>query len=294
MRFKQLKTFVVAADTGNFGQAAELLNMTPPAVSLQMKALEQALATELFDRSVRPTQLTPQGRALLADAREIVSRYERLTIEARGDALRGKIKIGAVGSTLTGMLPRALASLQSHHPNLDFEIEDGFSIDLLGRLKRGELDVALLSEPRKVPAGFTWRQAANETLAVIAPPDCAGTYDEAVLSAYPYIRFDRRAWYSRLFEDHLKKRNIKVEVKMEFGTLEAVSTMVFFGHGVSVVPQRYMNNPFPMPLKSFPFGHPPVTRGIGILWRRDHDKTPLIEAFHSELLSQHGLEARTG
>jgi DNA-binding transcriptional LysR family regulator len=80
MRFRQLKTFVAAADAGNFGLAAERLNMTPPAVSLQMKALEEALATELFDRTVRPTQLTPQGRALLPDAREIVSRCERLMI----------------------------------------------------------------------------------------------------------------------------------------------------------------------------------------------------------------------
>ena len=294
MRFRQLKTFVVAADAGNFGQAAELLNMTPPAVSLQMKTLEEALATELFDRSQRPVQLTPQGRALLPDAREIVALSERMMIQAKGDALQGKLRIGAVGSTLTGMLPRALASLQSHHPNLGFEIEDGFSVDLLARLKRDELDVALISEPRKVPAGFAWQQVASEALVVIAPVDCVANYDEDVLRHYPYIRFDRRAWYSQLVETHLKQRGIKVDVKMEFGTVEAVSTMVFFGHGVSIVPQRYMNNPFPMPLKSIPFGHPPVMRGIGILWRRAHEKTPLIEAFHSELLSQHGLESQAG
>ncbi|MEK9751936.1 MAG: LysR substrate-binding domain-containing protein [Rhodospirillaceae bacterium] len=165
-----------------------------------------------------------------------------------------------------------------------------FPVDLLTRLKSGDLDVALISEPRSVPAGFAWQQVASEMLVVIAPIDCVGNYDEEVLTAYPYIRFDRRAWYSHLVESHLKQRKIKVEVKMEFGTLEAVSTMVFFGHGVSIVPQRFMNNPFPMPLKSIPFGHPPVMRGIGILWRRGHANTPLIEAFHSELLSQHGME----
>jgi DNA-binding transcriptional LysR family regulator len=165
-----------------------------------------------------------------------------------------------------------------------------FSVDLLTRLKSGDLDVALISEPRSVPAGFAWQQVASEMLVVIAPIDCVGNYDEEVLTAYPYIRFDRRAWYSHLVESHLKQRKIKVEVKMEFGTLEAVSTMVFFGHGVFIVPQRFMNNPFPMPLKSIPFGHPPVMRGIGILWRRGHANTPLIEAFHSELLSQHGME----
>jgi DNA-binding transcriptional LysR family regulator len=290
MRFRQLKTFVAAADAGNFGLAAERLNMTPPAVSLQMKALEEALATELFDRTVRPTQLTPQGRALLPDAREIVSRCERLMIQAAGDTLRGKIRIGAVGSTLTGNLPRALASLRSHHPNLDFEVEGGFSIDLLARLKSGELDVALMSEPRTVQTDFAWQPVASEMLVVIAPINCIGNYDEEVLTTYPYIRFDRRAWYSELVEKHLKRRKIKVDVKMEFGTLEAVTTMVFFGHGVSVVPQRFINNPFSMPLKSIPFGHPPVTRDIGILWRRGHEKTSLIEAFLSELLSQHGLE----
>ncbi len=136
MRFRQLKTFVAAADAGNFGLAAERLNMPPPAVSLQMKALEEALATELFDRTVRPTQLTPQGRALLPDAREIVARCERLMIQAAGDTLRGEIKIGAVGSTLTGNLPRALASLKSRHPNLDFEVEGGFSHRPLGAVEK--------------------------------------------------------------------------------------------------------------------------------------------------------------
>lgn len=292
MRVRHLKTFVVAAESGNFAQAADRLNMTPSAVSLQMKTLEEALSTSLFDRTVRPAQLTPQGRAILPNAKEIVSLYDRLLVQASGDELSGQIRIGAVGTTLTGILPRALSALQSRHPNLAFQVVDGFSSDLVSELEADAFDVVLISEPAAVPDGYDWRPVANETLVVIAPLDCTAAYDEEVLRAYPYIRFDRRAWYSHLVDEQLKQRGIEVVEKMSFRTLEAVSTMVFFGHGVSIVPLRYLNQPFPMALKRFPFGHPPVHRGIGILSRQDHEKQDLIHAFHMELLAQRGMEAR--
>lgn len=292
MRLRHLKTFIDAAETGSFWQAAERLNMTPPAVSLQMKSLEDELATRLFDRTVRPAQLTPQGRAVLASVKEIVGLMDRLIAQTRGHDVSGHIRIGAVFSTMTGILPRALASLQSQYANLSFEVADGFSVQLLKRLENDEIDIALMSHPRTVPDGFEWRLVANEALVVIAPLNCTGTYDEEVLARYPYIQFDRRAWYSQLVDDHLKRRGIEVRRVMEFGTLEAIATMVHFGHGVSIVPQRYLNNPFPTALKCFPFGQPPAMRSIGILSRRDHPKKTLLEAVYSELLLQHGSEAR--
>ena len=77
MRVRHLKTFVVAAESGNFAQAADRLNMTPSAVSLQMKTLEEALSTALFDRTVRPAQLTPQVPSALLERAAQIGRNRR-------------------------------------------------------------------------------------------------------------------------------------------------------------------------------------------------------------------------
>ncbi|GMQ74936.1 MAG: LysR family transcriptional regulator [Gammaproteobacteria bacterium] len=284
MRISHLKTFVTVADTGSFARAAERHGRTPSAISLQMKALEDSFGLELFDRTQRPPALNRYGHAILRRVRDIVALYEALQGNITSDELRGVLEIGAVPTMFTGILPRALAAYQSRYPRVQIRVVQALSAELVTRLAHGELDAALISEPPVLPQNLSWRAFAREPLVVIAPEDAPGKRDRDLLERFPYIRFNRAAWVGQTIEEHLRKRRIFVHEVMELDRLEAIGSMVFHGLGVSVVPQHFVDDDFPLPLRRVPFGDPPVFRNMGLCEPRKHPKQHTTQRFFDELL----------
>ncbi len=118
MRISYLKTFLTVAETGSFITTAEILNRTPSAVSLQMKTVEQALGTDLFDRTKRPPVLNQRGRSILGLVQEVVLQYDKLTSATASREISGEFAIGAMLTTPTGILPKALVACHRCYPNL--------------------------------------------------------------------------------------------------------------------------------------------------------------------------------
>ena len=113
MNIRYLRTFVAVAEQGNFARAANAVCLTQSAVSVQMRTIESQLGVELFDRSKRPAVLNPNGEALLGRVRELVSMFDALTENPKGAPaeLPGLVQLGAVRSTLSGLVPRAVTAL---------------------------------------------------------------------------------------------------------------------------------------------------------------------------------------
>ena len=113
MSFRRLKTLIAVAECGSFVKAANSTFLTPAAVSQQMKTLEAEMGVTLFDRKNRTPVLTPVGSALVSKAREIVHAYENMVSSVTGEgALEDDLAIGAVPTTMTGLIPRAVKSLR--------------------------------------------------------------------------------------------------------------------------------------------------------------------------------------
>ena len=107
MSFRRLKTLIAVAECGSFVKAASTTFLTPAAVSQQMKSLEQELGVVLFNRKNRTPTLTPVGSAVVAKAREIVLAYKNMVRSVTGTgALEDDLIIGAVPTTMTGLIPR--------------------------------------------------------------------------------------------------------------------------------------------------------------------------------------------
>ena len=143
MSIRRLKTLVAVAEEGSFAAAADAVHLSQGAVSMQMKALEEDLQVELFDRSKRPPELNEAGRALVPKARELIELYAGMVDIAAGNAaFFGSLTIGAVPTALAGLIPKTLAALRDSYPDLRVRVVPGLSADLMTQIERGQLDAA--------------------------------------------------------------------------------------------------------------------------------------------------------
>lgn len=284
MSIRQLRTLIAIADQGSFGAAAQVTYVTQSAVSMQMRALEEELRIELFDRARRPPTLNAYGRRLVERARDIVALYDRM-VDAASDAhdLSGTLTLGAVPTSFTGLVPKALAAMRTAYPNLQINVVTELSAPLVELLQKGELDAAVLTQPTQGVDGVTWRTVAVEQLVVVAPVDAPGSDAREILTSHPYIRFSRRAWVGRTVEQALREANITVRVTMELDTLEAISIMVLHGLGASIVPLPCVPHPAPLPLKHVPFGGPHHRRTLVLAEPESHPRRSITGALYAEL-----------
>ena len=293
MSVRFLKTFICVVKQGSFAAAADRLGLTQSAISLQMKSLEEELRTKLFDRSGRRPTLNARGRALLGEAEKVVRLYDRLGEAASEPGeLAGTLEFGAVNTVLTGILPEAISRLHRAHPRLQTRVVSGLSSQLTRLVDRGEIDAALVSRP---PGGLDpdlqWTRIADEPLVVIAPPDIEARADRAFLESHPFIRFDRRAWAGRLIDKVLRADDIHVDDRMELSSLEAIAGMVSEGLGISLVPQRPLKHPFPVPVTRIIYGATPVFRSVGIVTRAASARCAMTKALAGFLIATANVHA---
>ena len=147
MNLERLELFLKIVDTGSVSGAGREANLTQPAVSRSLKLLEEELGADLFDRQGRGLLLTAAGRALIPCARQLVRDTERVRLQvqrAAGDAYFD-LRVGAVDSLGTHVLPGCLSRLQAAHPDLKLKLWMGRTQSLLERVERGSLDLAFVA-----------------------------------------------------------------------------------------------------------------------------------------------------
>ncbi|HTV68603.1 MAG TPA: LysR family transcriptional regulator [Rhizobiaceae bacterium] len=141
-----LRTFVAISDTGNFTRAADQVGRTQSAVSMQMKRLEDIVGETLFERGSRGVTLTRKGNELLANARRIVGLLDETVAQLSAPPLDGPVRIGIPEEYGYDVLTQALAAFAKRHPNVEVSVNYGYSSSNLAKLKRDELDLAIVFE----------------------------------------------------------------------------------------------------------------------------------------------------
>lgn len=293
MDIRFLRTLVAVAEQGSFAAAANAVGLSPSAVSMQIRALETYLATELFDRSHRPPTLNHNGLALLPTARKIMDLHDNLReAAAAADERAGRLRLGVVPTALSSFVPAVLANLNAAHPLMELQIVTGMNTALFQLLKNGELDAAIIGEPPRLPSSLRWKAVADEPICVIARSDLPEDNAEALLKTHPYIKLVRGAWQLRLIDEQLTKRSIRPRTVMELDSIEAVALMVYHGLGVSIVPRRRVEPLLTFPLKWLPFGEPPLHRVLGLVDHLGSAKQHLVEALVEQLDAVCGPESQ--
>ncbi|NJD88058.1 MAG: LysR family transcriptional regulator [Betaproteobacteria bacterium] len=170
MELYQLKSFVTVAREGNLTRASEKLFTSLPAVSAQIKALEDEFGVQLFRRSARGMSLTDAGTRLLAEAERTLaaaSQVKAAANEARGDA-NGIVRMGTVTDPVALRLGDALVLLASRHPGVSLRLEQGISGTVMSKLRSGDLDCGYVIAAEK-PADLPSHRLGPVELVVALP-----------------------------------------------------------------------------------------------------------------------------
>jgi DNA-binding transcriptional LysR family regulator len=183
MELYQLKTFVAIAQEGTLTRAAERVFTSAPAVSAQLKSLEDELGVRLFERTSRGMTLTAPGRSLLEEAERTLASATR--IRATADQLRGEtqgaVRFGTVADPVALRLGDVLVRLAERHPQLTLQLRQGLSYQTLDGVMRGELDCAYVMTDREQIDDLEVRRLGPVELVVTLPVPLADANPELTL-----------------------------------------------------------------------------------------------------------------
>ena len=278
MNLTQLRSLVAIADAGAFSGAAEKLFITPSAISHQMRDLEDELGVELFDRASRPPRLNTHGHAVVERGRDLLARFDLLVeLARRPGQIGGRLMLGCVSGVSSDLVPQALAWLHHAHPSVQVSIEEGLSDALADRVRRRDLDAAIITEPEDSDPEMKSLLITEEAMMVVAPADCRLRDWREVLSAYPFIRLNRNAGMGKVIDRALRDHRLQVDEIMELDSSEAVVGMARAGIGAGVVPSGRLRRGEAGDVVALPFGDPPVFRRVVLTERRNNPRSDLSE-----------------
>lgn len=239
----RLTVFRAVAEQLSFRRAAEELYLTQPAVSLQVKALEEELAVQLFDRSGSRVALTPAGRRLLSYARRAaaLARQAEEEVTALGGDQAGTLALGASTTIAQYILPRLLAEFRRRHPRVQPTLISGNTERVVEALARHQIALALIEGPARSRDVKT-EPFLEDELVLIVPAAHEWAERTAIQPAElvdaPLLLRERGSGTRRVLELALEKHGIRhrtLHVPMELDSTEAIKTAVEAGLGVGFV-----------------------------------------------------------
>lgn len=243
MNLNLLETFIVTVEKGTLSAAAEELHLTQPAVSKQLKALEELLGLRLLERSSREVKLTPGGHLFYRRAREILRLLEqtRRELAEMTGLVRGKLILGA--STIPGhyILPRLIGPFKDKYPQVEVKLEIGDSEEIIHKLMGGEFDLGAVGvEERK--RGLFYQKLVEDELILILPsehPWASRSYLTIQDLADAFWVWRKEGSGTRRSAEELLKTfgfTLRPEkIVAELGSTEAVVNAVEAGLGISLV-----------------------------------------------------------
>lgn len=266
---RELKTFVAVARHGTFAAAGQQVGLTQSAVSAQMRVLEQGLGVRLFDRSGRSAVLNAAGRHALPLAEQMLGLYAQMTLPTALAEWQGELKVGAIATLQTGLLPEALPRFRAAAPRVELKLVPGVSLNLLSQVDAGELDLALLIRPPfELPKELLQISLAHEPFVLITPLGVTTDDPLQILAEQPFVRYDRRSFGGRRVNQFLREQRLTVQEALELDELEAIVRMVECGLGVSLVPRAGLWLQRPTQLRVIELGELTFHRELVAVLRR--------------------------
>jgi DNA-binding transcriptional LysR family regulator len=242
MDTRQLAAFCAVVDRQSFSQAAERLGVTQPAVSLQIRSLEQRLGTQLLDRSGRRVEPTEAGRRLYASAQRILALEEQLLedVVRDEDTLTGTLELGASTGPGGSVVPVLLCEFAEANPAVGVRLSVSDTQRVVERVAERELELGVVGAGRR-HRGVVFESFFRDevVLACAAGHRFAGkTVSLDALREEPLLVMQEGAGVRQVIEDALRSAGTRLrdlDVRLELGLQESVRSAVAAGHGVTFI-----------------------------------------------------------
>jgi DNA-binding transcriptional LysR family regulator len=285
MDLRQLRYLVALAEERNFTRAAASLHIAQPAMSQQIRRLEDELGLAVVERTTRRAKLTDAGELLVVRARRILVELEAAETELQ--ALRGMyighVTIGAMHTMGPVDLSLALALFRERHPDVQFTVREQTSEETAEMLRVDELDLGFLSVTERVEShGLGLHQLLSEELVVLLPPSHRlGKRRQirmAELAAEPFISFRTGARLRELLVSAGHEAGFEPRVTLESNESQRVRRLVSRGLGVAILPRSDAEGPG-AEVAVVTLIEPRLERDITLAWREGRRHAPAAAEF---------------
>ena len=274
MELRHLRYFIGVAEEENVSRAALKLHVSQPALSRQIRDLEEELGFLLLERSAKSVRLTEAGRAFLTEARAVLQRAEDAVKAARAIATggRGELHVGYAPSLTARILPPTLRAFQAELPNVRVRLHDLSTEEMLAGLREGKLQIALVV--RLTPAllrGLRFEELARDSICLAVAPKhplaARRTVTLAEVTREPLITYSRKDYpdaHENLAAMFAAIKS-KPRIAEEHDSVSSLIAAVEAGNGVAIAPQSLTCTAGPR-LKLIPFSPAPDPLVIGAAW----------------------------
>ena len=243
MDTRQLAAFCAVVERKSFSQAAERLGVTQPAVSLQIRSLEQRLGRQLLDRSGRRVEPTEAGRLLYASAQRLLALEEHLLEELQADdegAVTGTLELGASTGPGGTVVPLLLCEFHELHADVRVRLTVSDTQTLVDQVANRELELGIVGAARR-HRGVTFEPFFRDEVVLACPAghQLAGkTISLDDLKNEQLIVMQEGAGVRQVIEDELRKAGLRLrdlDISLELGLQESVRSAVLAGHGIAFI-----------------------------------------------------------
>jgi DNA-binding transcriptional LysR family regulator len=300
MDLRHLRTFVAVAERGTVSKASLHLRIAQPALSRQIKELEEELGLRLFDRVRRRLVLTGEGEQLLGDCRSVLGAVG--SFGERAQRLRqvdtGILKVAVSPQTLADVFSTFLSQYAKHQPNVEIKLTEAVGPNLLALVERGEVHIAI-SMMRSIPGGnhpfesfplppFDFFAACHTSLLL----GSAGNIDIVNLAPYPLLLLDSSFGVRNTFDAACRLAGVKPKIFIESRSPQALLAFAEAGHGVAIVTSSFACSAHRYRLQMVRITHRrrPLREPNGAHWDKRRTLPPYAKDF-CEALGAHMREA---
>jgi LysR family transcriptional regulator, nitrogen assimilation regulatory protein len=297
---KQLRALVTVVETGSVTRAAELLHLVQPAVTRQIRALEDELGVALFERTRHGMRPTAAGLSMADRARRVLTELDRARAElaVAAGTLTGIVSVGLLESTAELLSGALVSAVLRHHPRIELRVLTAYSGHLQQWLDAGDLDISLLYNLESTPS-LNVQPLVREKLWVVAPPEAQLRAGKAVtiadVATRPLVMPAPGHGLRTLIDRELAQAGIDVEIAVQTNSMTLQKQLVLSGQGWTILPGAGIAADVASgSLSAAPLSDPEVWRTIVLGIPRSGRITPAVQAVARQIARQARIAARQG
>jgi DNA-binding transcriptional LysR family regulator len=279
MNFRSLEALCAVAETNSLTAAARKLRISTAAISERLNILEQELDAKLIVRAGRTMALTPAGDAAGQLARRILDQVGELKQAAHPHKIGGRLRLGAISTALTSLLPAALKKIAKEFPDIELLVVPGTSDQLYAQLEAKTIDCSVIVHPPfRIGKRFDWSHIRDEPLALLSHSETQSGAVKSIIERNRFIRIDRNDWTGQIITRYLQDIGAKTNELFELNALETIFNLVSEGLGVAMMPDWGLSALGKPDVRIDPVPEAGYFRTIGVISPTVSPSAPLVRA----------------
>ena len=288
LNLREIRAFIAVAEAGSFTRAAVRLHLSQPALTVQIRRLEETVGARLFDRNSRNVALTPVGRELLPVLQKSLREMENVLLDARAlsDGSVGTVRIACLPSFAASLLPDLVRDFRHEVPGAAFDIRDAVANDVNRLVRSEEVDLGLTGGEPEDPS-LEVLHAGEDRLCIVCPLDHPLTQKRRItledLSAYPLVLTARGTSVRAVVDEAFEQAGVVPELTCEPMYMMTAVAMVRAGLGLTILPESAREILAEPSVAARVIDDARFVRPIALVKKRGRTLPPVTEAFVSTI-----------